>query len=78
MGLKYHSIPSRAESDNPMDGACVLACPGCLILGIRKSLGSLLVMGIKFGISAVGCKGGLAAKAAEVDETKWWRRMSLE
>ena len=34
MGLKYHSIPSRAESDNPMDGACVLVSPGRLRLGI--------------------------------------------
>jgi hypothetical protein len=78
MGLKYHSIPSRAESDNPMDGACVLVSPGCLILGIRKSLGSLPVKGIKFGISAVGCKGCLALNVMELGETSRWRRMSFK
>jgi hypothetical protein len=39
MGLKYHSIPSRAESDNPTDGACVLVSPGRLRLGIGIDLG---------------------------------------
>jgi len=47
MGLKYHSIPSRAESDNPMDGACVLISPARLRLGICMAVGNSLVAGIK-------------------------------
>ena len=69
MGLKYHSIPSRAESDNPMDGACVLVSPARLILGICKAFASLLAAIIE-GFER-GCKGCLAMNEKEVDETKW-------
>jgi len=62
MGLKYHSIPSRAESDNPMDGACVLVSPGRLRLGISIDLGIS---------SAATVKPGLGRSVAK--DARQWR-----
>ena len=61
MGLKYHSIPSRAESDNPMDGACVLVSPGRLRLGI----------GIDLGISSAATVKPRLERSVAKDARQW-------
>jgi hypothetical protein len=63
MGLKYHSIPSRAESDNPMDGACVLISPARLRLGICMAVDSSQVAGIKSHLVAGACLVETAVKS---------------
>jgi hypothetical protein len=59
-----------------MGGTCVLVSPARLRLGICNAFASLLATIIE-GFER-GCKGCLAVNAMEVDETKWWLRMSFE
>lgn len=56
MELKYHSIPSRAESDNPIGCACGPVSPRASQNG-KLHGSSLLVCGDQTLIIAFGCRG---------------------